>query len=154
MYPLWQHHTECFTKNPLCSTYSSFLPSSFAPGKHWSFYCFHSFAFLEWPIVGIIKYTAFSHQLLSPIHLSFRVFFTSSHYDLHSAKAQLLWSKRTYGPRWTSIALSTDLTCGPYGDLMLEVCMIAITYSRYCQNQSELLFLGGIWSIQENPLLV
>lgn len=53
MYPLWQHHTECFTKNPLCSTYSSFLPSSFAPGKHWSFYCFHSFAFLEWPIVEI-----------------------------------------------------------------------------------------------------
>ena len=34
-------------KNPLCSTYSSFLPFLQSMITDWSFYCFHSFAFFR-----------------------------------------------------------------------------------------------------------
>ena len=49
-----------------------------ASTNHWSFYCLHSFSFLECHIVGIIKYIAFSDWLfsLSNMYLKFLYVFS------------------------------------------------------------------------------
>lgn len=57
------YHTEYFHchRNPLCSAYSSPLPHSLAPGKHFSVYCLHSLFLFQNVIYESLKSCLLRH---------------------------------------------------------------------------------------------